>query len=59
MYLLKSTHKFCNQSFMIFWEALQFEEVVSQLHTFHMDLNPPTHSWAGSTINQLRAHSHV
>ena len=28
--------------FAIFWEALQFEVVVPQLHTFQMDLHPPT-----------------
>ena len=28
---------------MIFGKALQFEVVVPQLHTFHMDLHPPTH----------------
>ena len=28
---------------MIFWEALQFEATLPQLHTFHMDLHPPTH----------------
>jgi hypothetical protein len=28
---------------MIFWEAVQFEAVVPQLRSFHMDLHPPTH----------------
>ena len=28
---------------LIFCEALQFELVVPQHRTFHMDLNPPTH----------------
>ena len=27
----------------MFREALQFEATVSQLHTFQMDLHPPTH----------------
>ena len=30
-------------SFSNFWEALQFEAAVPQLHIFHMDLQPPTH----------------
>ena len=29
--------------FVIFWESLQFEATMIQLHTFHMDLHPPTH----------------
>jgi hypothetical protein len=29
--------------FSNFWEALQFEAAVPKLHTFHMDLHPPTH----------------
>ena len=29
--------------FYDFWEALQFEVVVPQLHTFRMDVHPPTH----------------
>jgi hypothetical protein len=28
---------------VIFGEASQFEVVVPQLHTFHMNLHPPTH----------------
>ena len=28
---------------MIFGEALQFEAAMPQLHTFYMDLHPPTH----------------
>jgi hypothetical protein len=43
IYVLKSSHKFGNHYFVIFWEALQFEIAVPQLHTFHMDLQPPTH----------------
>ena len=30
-------------NFVIFGEALQFETVVLQLCTFHMDLHPTTH----------------
>ena len=29
--------------FFNFWEALQFEAVVPQLCTFHMDLHPQAH----------------
>jgi hypothetical protein len=28
---------------IIFWEALECEAALSQLHTFHIDLHPPTH----------------
>ena len=43
IYLLKSTHKSWNRYFVIFLKALQFEVAVPQLHTFHIDLHPPTH----------------
>ena len=39
----KSAHKSWNHYFVNFSEALQFEAVVPRLHTFHMDLHPPTH----------------
>ena len=32
-----------NHYFVILGEALQFEAVVPQPRTFHMDLHPPTH----------------
>ena len=41
---LKSTHNLETINyFVIFWEALQFEAVVPQLHIFHMDLHLATH----------------
>ena len=43
MYLLKSAHHSWIHYFVIFWEALQFEPLVPQLRTFHMDVHPPTH----------------
>ena len=43
IYLLKSAHKFWKHCFVIFWEALQFEEAVPRLHIFHMELHPSTH----------------
>ena len=41
MYVLKLTLKSWKHYFVIFWEALQFEAVLSQARTFHMDLNTP------------------
>ena len=42
---------------MIFWEVLQFETAVAQLHTFrtfHIDLHPPTYAQLKTpTINVL------
>ena len=29
--------------FILFWEALQFEAMVSHMRTFHMDLHSPIH----------------
>ena len=41
IYLLKSAQKSWSR---YFGEALEFEVVVPQLRTFHMDLHPPTHA---------------
>ena len=42
IYPLKLAHKSWNHYFVSFWEFLQFEATVPQLHTFHMDSRPPS-----------------
>ena len=42
IYLLKSAHISWNHYFVNFWEALQFVAAMPQLHTFHLDLHPPS-----------------
>ena len=43
IYVFNSTHKSLNHYFVNLGEALQFEAVVPQWRTFHIDSYPPTH----------------
>jgi hypothetical protein len=43
IHIFKPTHKSWNRYSKSFGEALQCDVAVAQLHTFHMDLQPPAH----------------